>query len=609
MNSLKKSNSRRVSLFLPFIIPLAILLPAYPAELSLQPFGDNTTISISGRNEFRFADGYNNSHEVPEPWHYLINSIDFRITAAKLYVISRFDVEEPSLGFNPAEPVHREYFSRRTLGLQLDKLTIEAGHVGTQFGRGLTLSCKEDREVEQYSLIDGVYGNFRNSFITVQGIAGRPFQLRNTLQLQSSRSYPLNILEPVDTILVNTTPDLRQRDMIAGIHSEFFLPLEKIRIPVLTSGSVSGGVVRFSNEVGPLSSAVHDKTKKEKFWYRPQKVFWLPSAALDLAAGDFGFSIENSWFSGSETYLDSSVSVDSSVWYYEARDKFPPGRATYISANGAVGDVSLLAEYKNYYYVHANSDPSFEAIDGYFIPPAVRYQHTWHLLNKHMISNLMNDQLAYNLLVNWSPFEEALFTGNITFGGMHEPENQLTISTEEPYWEAYTEWQQEISDRISVKGGFDYGRIDPDPPNTDVTFRTLAGMLEAGPFRDNYSFKLILENQLNDKPVRLDNGETYTQYLYNFLTSLECSFSQWFTVSFTFEHEELPFRNEQASTDSAVTAEKRNYAAVGILVKPFDGTTITGEYGSMSGGKKCTLGTCVDLPPFEGFKLTIESVF
>jgi hypothetical protein len=45
------------------------------------------------------------------------------------------------------------------------------------------------------------------------------------------------------------------------------------------------------------------------------------------------------------------------------------------------------------------------------------------------------------------------------------------------------------------------------------------------------------------------------------------------------------------------------------VVKPVAGTTVTGEYGSMSGGKKCTLGTCVDLPPFKGFKLTIESVF
>lgn len=621
-------------LFLPLVPILSLLLPRQPLALSLQLFGENSTLMISGRNEFKFADGYNTTHDAAKPWNYLINSTDFSITASKLYFEGRFDIEEPSMGFNPAKPVHREYLSRRTLGVQLDKLTIEAGHVGTQFGRGLTLSCKEDREIEQYSLIDGVYSTFRTSWMTLLGIAGRPYQLRNDPQSLLSYS-PESFGGALDTILVQTTPDLQQRDMITGLYSEFFLPVDRFAIPAVTSGSLSGGVVRYAHDVGSLDYAYHDTTETDLFWYQPRQIFWLPSAALNITAGDFGLSLENSWLTGRQFYLDASGT-------YEAGNDIAMSRSTYISANGAIGNFSLLAEHKSYYYDRSEAD--LEGIGGFFIPPAVRYQHSWHLLTKHVPSNLMGNELAYNFLLNWSPFEAALLTASATFGGGHKSDNRITLQPREPYWEIYTEWQQELSERITVTFGLDYGQIDPDSPNEEVTFRTLAGMMEAGPYRERHSFKITVESQLNSKPVLAENGidelklliidivnpdttgsenwvehntsliplsyrNTHIQYVFNVLTTLEYSFKHWFAVSFTFEHESLPDEREQVMIISDITSQQRNFASVGIRVKPIEGTTITGEYGSMSGGKKCTLGTCVDLPPFEGFKLTIESVF
>jgi len=587
---------------------------------------------ITGRNEFKFADGYNATHEVFKPWNYLVNTTEFSITAWKLHFRSRFDIEEPSMGFNPVEPVHREYFSRRTLGLQLDKLTIEAGHVGTQFGRGLTLSCKEDREIERYSLIDGVYGTFRTAWMTLQGIAGRPYHLLN--HPQSLLSSSTQNWRAQDTILVQTSPDLQQRDMITGLYSEFFLPVDKFAVPAITSGSLGGGIVRYAHNVGALEYAYHGTTENGLFWYQPRNIFWLPSAALNIAAGDFEVSLENSWLAGRMFYLDTSGAG-------EARDGISPSRSTYISANGTIGNFSLLAEFKSYSY--DRSEVSLKGIDGFFIPPAVRYRHSWHLLNKHVPSNLMGNELAYNLLLNWSPFEAALFTINTTSGGSHWPDNRFTLLPKNPYREIYTEWQQEISKRMSAKVGLDYGLIDPDPPNEEVTFRTLAGMMEAGPYRERHSFKVTLESQLNSKPVLAENNiddlkqliidienpdttsenwvelntslipasyrNTHTQYVFNILATLEYSFKNRFSISVTFEHESLPDERKNVMVVADITSTNRNFASIGVRVEPIDGTTITGEYGSMSGGKKCTLGTCVDLPPFKGIRLSIESVF
>ena len=625
-----KSDCRRAVLFLPTAVILSILPPLPLQALSLQSFGENNPLIISGGNEFKFAYGYNNTYEVPKPWKYLINSTDFSITAWKLYFKCRFDIEEPSMGFNPAEQVHREYFSRRTLGLQLDKLTIEAGHVGTQFGRGLTLSCKEDREIEQYSLIDGVYSTFRTDRMTLQGIAGRPYQLLNAPQSLLTFSSG-NFGGAPDTLLVQAPPDLEQRDMIAGLHAEFFLPVDRFAIPVITSGSLGGGVVRYAHDVGSLDYSFHDTTL---FWYQPRRNFWLPSAALNISTGDFGLSVENSWFAGSIFYLDTSGA-------FETREDLPHSRSTYICADGAVGNFSLLGEYKSYHYDRSGTD--LAGIDGYIIPPAVRYQHSWYLLNKHLRSNLMGNELAYNLLLNWSPNDKALLTVNATFGGRHKPEYPRTLLPEDPHWEFYTEWQQEINQHISVKTGLDYGKIDPDPPNDVVTFRTLAGMMEAGPYHNRHSFKVTLESQLNSKQILAENNidelrrliidienpdttsenwvelntslipasyrNTHTQYVFNFLAILEYSFRHWLAVSVTFEHESLPDERDNVTIIPVITSKKRNFASLGIRVRPIEGTTITGEYGSMSGGKKCTLGTCVDLPPFKGFKLTIESVF
>lgn len=562
-------------------IPASGVTDSHAAELAFGPFNSNSTITVSGLNEFRFANGYNLQREEPQPWDYLTNTTDVSITTEKLYLKTRFAVEEPSMGFNPPEPVHREYFSKRTIGMQLNKLNIEAGHVGAQFGRGLTLSCKEDREIERYSLLDGVYGIFRHELFTLQGIAGRPYHMRNAPRLLEA----LGSWGRTDTLNVQTAPDLYERSLISGIHTELFLPFEKYPVPFLSSGSLSGGVVKYD---------VHSRNMGNS----DMKSLWLPSAALNISSGNMGLSVESSLLlTGPDTLDRENNTVQT----------YPRSRSTYASVDGSIGDVSFLAEYKSYYY--DRSTVVLEDFSGYLIPPAVRYIHSWHLLNKHLIANLMGNELAYNVLLNWSPFETALLTGNVTIGGRHEQDNQCTVEPQDFYWELYTEWQQEIGDRIAIKTGIDYGKIDPDPPNTEVTFRTLAGLIEAGPYRDMHSFKITVENQLNDKPIRLDNGGSHIQYVYNFLTTLGYSFSHWLTVSYTFEHEELPFRNEQAADISTITAQKRDYGSVGILVKPIAGTTITGEYGSMSGGKKCTLGTCVDLPPFKGLKVTIESVF
>lgn len=590
--------------------------------------------SLSGLNEFRFAKGFDITDNDQKPWNYLTNTTDVRAGLRSMYLKIRFDVQEPSMGFNPLEPVYREYFSRRTLGFELTPLLIEVGHVSTQFGRGLTFSCKEDREIERYSILDGVFGQMQNQWVTLQGVAGRPYSQRNDpVAILASHGF-----EEPETILLQNQADLHNRDIIAGGYMDVFLPLENLPFSFPASGSVGGGIVKYNANVDRLSFDIIDE---DLFYYQERSSYYLPSEALNLTLGNYSLSVENALMTG----RIHSYASDSLRGAFDSLHTPPNGHATYISVQGLVHNVALLAEYKNYDYEktwYLEDHATIENISAFLIPPNVRYQHTWQLLNKHLLSNLMGNSIGYNFTAGWSPFENAQLTAVFSYGGLHETDSRCKINPDYYYWEAYGEWAQEAGDLLDLKFGFDYGKLDPEYPK--VTYRTLACKVDAGPFRQRHSFGVTLEGQLNSKPFLAEENEQalkdlivrvlpeeslrdvddtldldllvddserseYKQYAFNMLGILSYSLSPWLTIAVTLEHEVKLEKQDYIHIVSDISAEVHNYASFGINLKPFSNHILKLEYGSMSGGKKCTLGTCVDMPSFKGFRAMLTSMF
>jgi len=612
---------------------LAVTLLATPPSLFAAeeaPQSRAPDITVNGINELRLARGYDISdNTLDRPWNYLTDIMDITARTGVFYTKLRFEVQEPNMGFNMPEPVFREYLSRRTFGFETAPLLLEAGNISTQFGRGLTLSLKEDREIERYVLLDGVYGRLLYPWVTVQAVAGRPYQWRNRL-------LALNAIEENgrgDTVALIEAADLRMRDNVEGIYVELFDPAEKPLFSFLSSCQVSGGLVRYSSGVGPLRKEINERP----FWYQDKETWYLPSASANLSSGDYALSIDQAWMTGS---IHNYYSMDSMRGAFDSAFTTPSAPSTYVSARAALYGVSLLAEYKNYAYSETVAF-SEEEIGSFLIPPSVRYVHTWHLLNRHMLSNLMGDAIGYKFMLNWSPVESSLLTADFSYGGRHEPDTRFSIMPQSAYWEAYGEWSQEIGDRITAKAGFDYGKLDPyDQPK--VTFRTLACQVNAGPFKERHSLGLTVESQLNDKPflaepdiqalknliVRTVHPDSlgldtlqfdylvpdaartpYTQHAINLLLTLTYGFSPLLVVSVTLEHEVVldPLDDIHVQTD--ISALANNYASIGLVLRPFPNNTVSMEYGSMSGGKKCTLGSCVDLPAYKGLRLLFTSMF
>lgn len=599
-------------------------------------------LNATGSNLLRYADGFNTTTATKRPWQYLTNSTDIRLNIRTLYSRLRFDVEEPGMGFNPAEPVHREYLSRRTIGFDDGRFLIEAGHVSTQFGRGLTLSLKEDREVELTSILDGFFGEMRLPWMTIHIIAGRPYEWRNnpiTLITQKGRRG--------DTLFTNVA-DFRMRDMIAGGSVELFLQPEQIPLPFGTSGSLSGNIVRYDINAGPLSS----NYTGNHFLYQNMKRLYLPSLSGTASIEDFTFTAEQAWLRGTtHTYVTHDTMAYDSVF----TGKNAP--STYLSFSGQIESFSLLAEYKNYFYAKSslfardNSALFTRDVASFLAPPSVRYIHSWHLLNKQLVSNLMDDIIGYNALLSWAPTESSLLTVNGSYGGRHHEASRFALAVDARFWELYAEWSQMVGKVVQLKTGFDYGKLDPFQPK--VTFRTFAAEAMIGPLHKRHSMGITFESQINSKPflaersrsalidliktfvapdsllpyynpvtgesstrdtLRYDNlvpgsnRSTYTQFAVNLLTTLSYSYSPWLTGALTFEHEVKleEFDNIHIVTD--LSSHKKYYASAAIGIKPHPNHTLTIEYGSMSGGKKCSLGTCVDLPPFEGLKVKLVSI-
>ncbi|MBN1129319.1 MAG: hypothetical protein JXA71_10050 [Chitinispirillaceae bacterium] len=603
-------------------------------------------LAITGVNELRLSRGHDISADLQDkPWDYLVNTMDITAQARSFYTKLRFDVQEPSMGFNPVEPVYREYLSRRTFGFETAPLTLEAGHVTTQFGRGLTLSLKEDHDIEQYAILDGVYGRMLYSWVTIQGIVGRPYQWCNQpLALKTLDQTGLG-----DTVALIDAANLRMRNNVEGVYVELFDPVERPLLPFLSACQVGGGLVRYSTGVGPLKLGFHDTVMIERpFWYQDRETWYLPSTSVNVAYREYGLSFDQAWMTGRiHNYINPMDSVQGP---FDSAFATPTAPSTYVSANAALYGVSLLAEYKNYHY--AKTVFFSEEIGSFLIPPYVRYMHSWHLLNKHLLSNLMDNTVGYKVMLNWSPLESSLLTADFCYGGRHGRDSWYGITPNATYWEAYAEWSQEAADRITTKVGMDYGKLDPEQPK--VTFRTLACQVNAGPYWKRHSFGITLESQFNDKPFLAEpdmqalkelithvvpadslspyidpvSGDTlhkdtllydylvpdaqrssYTQRGLNLLLTLTYGFAPWLTMSMTLEREVMLEDLDNIHVVTDIASRINNYASIGMVLKPFSNNTLTLEYGSMSGGKKCTLGTCVDMPAFRGFKMNFTSMF
>ncbi|MEW6042578.1 MAG: DUF6029 family protein, partial [Elusimicrobiota bacterium] len=267
-------------------------------------------ISVSGSNLLQFARGYNiDKPSTKEPWNYLTNYLDFDIMVQNFFLQGRFQIDEPSLGYNPYPPVYREYFSRRSVGFKTSLLNIEAGHFNTLFGRGLTLNLQEDITIERAKILDGLLMQVPLPWIELKGIVGRGIEEKISQGFIISDYYVMNdTMWITDLTQSQSFDNLHYRDNIIGFHLESF-PFSYIPLLSFMSGSSIGcGIIQYRTnvseiEIGRKIEAINviDSTTwqtdttfgQEYMYYQNRGNVYLPSALMNISVGSYDMYIEH----------------------------------------------------------------------------------------------------------------------------------------------------------------------------------------------------------------------------------------------------------------------------------------------------------------------------
>jgi hypothetical protein len=604
-------------------------------------------LSVSGDNILQCANGYRDIDQssTKKPGDYLTDYLNFDVQMRKLFLQGRFQIDQPSLGYDPSSPVFREFFSRRAVGFNGRNMTFKAGHFMTTFGRGLSLALKEDVTIERATILDGVFMDVHLPLLEIQGLAGRSMTRKvNTVSIDTD-DYDEETGETIVIKLELDNPGYR--DNIFGIDVASY-PFSRFEsVPLLSACAVGAGIVDYRSDVSAIkagreidtitidSMGVADTTFVNRY-YQNRKNTFLPSIHVELSTGSIDAYAEHArMLYRSHTFVDTLFDeriVDDAESY-----------ATYVSLGACFLDFSLMGEYKNYFYGKDNNQGCNVIVEGEYVePPSARHRHIWQLLTKHVPANTVRDVIGYRLALDWSRFENATFALSYCCGGRHKNrQGRYSLFTfgndeNEDYWDIYIQSNLSIGSRFISKIGANYGKIDPYEP--EARYATVGSKFDLGPFLKAHSVGLALELQRNSKEFRAERDSAaviavagpYTpvdesafdyysdvpdelksvhrQWTWNLVATASYSLSPYFAFSATLE-KETPFFQGQPVLQSDVTSSDRYYRSVGIKVRPVENHSIQLEAGSYSGGQKCTLGECVMVPSFEGVRLSITSLF
>ena len=407
-------------------------------------------------------------------------------------------------------------------------MKLEAGHYKTIVGRGLTLNLQEDLAIEKSNLLDGVLLESEFSWLNFKGFAGRAIHdksFRSVMNSDRSSGEPVILTTANGDMLYlpgyvsveQQTDNLVFRDNILGATVESYMTLDDTWLSYLSGSSAGVGFVMYATDVGAIEIAYpetitvidpsvnYNDTSQDQnryIYYQERRNTVLPSGMVNLQAGDWNLYVEHARMLGNRHQLGSSadtVTVPGStlISVFDSTVSLLGSQSTYLSLTGALFDVALTAEYKNYHYARDPLRSGSDVVAAFVDPPTALYQHSWQLLTKHLPANMMSDVVGYNLLVQWHHFDPTTVLLDINCGGQHAGENPFMFDSTRSYWETYLEWTQDIGSLVNAKVGIDVGKIDPDQQKE--LFRTLAAKVNAGPFSDKHSISLVGEFQYNSK--------------------------------------------------------------------------------------------------------------
>ena len=529
----------------------------------------NLNVDASLKNVLRYGSGseFLGSGKVRK--EYFENLADARININDFVFGARLEISDPieyGLDFKGIRKRFVEY-NNRDFGVSL-----RAGDFWDIFSRGLTLNVFEDRALAYDTGIDGVSVTYENRFgkknpVKVRGqIIGGDLTYNDVINPDRIESYRIR----------NANFDVS--------------PVKQVTL---------GGSYIYSEGSLPTGA---DTTQIQAY---------LPEVNLNVNFPEVQF-----YTSYARKHVNTTPN---SIFPDEISAEGDGLYSSLVYTREALG---VTLEYKNYRFDVTNPDNQSPDRPTKMLPfqnpPVAQREHTSTLVsrNPHVVN--FNDEVGGQLDIIYVPNDKMTFTANGSIASRHYQYNnvdsagQIVYERVErdfdlipdldaafyPFWEFYLEGEYYVSDRFFTK--LAYARQSEttynqnNPLNSETIQATTIPTEFRYSFNNQYSLKLVFEQQWVNNSIRLDQKGYMNQFV-----SLNLTKSPEFSIAL----------NAEFTNDEEEPTDTQSWFLAEALYRLNQSNTITVSYGSERGGLRCTNGICRFVNPFEGFRLSIQSQF
>jgi len=522
----------------------------------------------SANNLFRYGNGEENLYSNSVKKEYFENFTDVQLSVNNFTMGMRLEISNPAeLGLD-FKGIRKRYFEYTT-----DDFNVRAGDFEEIVGRGLTLNCYEQRELAFDTGLDGIRIIYKKSFTQHKSIRLKSEILGGSLEY-SDYQRPERIEKY----------SLKNFNLESTFFSLFSLGFNF----VYAKGNIPTG-----------------NTLTEINAYLPEVFFTLNTSKFQL------FS----------TYARKKTDVSANIIYPVNFSSY--GDGYYFSGNYSIPGIGVTFEYKNYRFDLTTPDnQSLERptkVLPFQNPPTALKQQTSVLTSRISHPVDFNDDLGMQVDIAIVPSEQLLISLNAAVSSRHysfydaDTTSKINFTaikrklgflpsfneSMSPNVELSAEVEYDILKELKGKIGLFYQRRINynyffNQSSEKIQYITIPAEVRYN-LSNLTSVILRLETQIVRDAFGLAAYQNYSNYF------MSCGLSRSPDLSFTV--------NADFTTDKYDPSGKSKWIEAEVIWKLTSSNILSIAYGSERGGLRCSGGICKFINPFNGFRMTFQSIF
>lgn len=532
-------------------------------------FPQQIKVKASLNNTLRYGSGTEILGGTESSKEYFENLSDARLSVNDIVFGMRYEISEPIEYGSDFKGIRKRYVEYNGS----DILNLRAGDFWEVIGRGLSLNTFEQRQLAYDTGIDGIRIIFKEAF-------GKTNPVKIKTEILGGN------LEYSDFLKPERIEKYKLRDVNFEIS-----PLKFINI---------GANYVYANGEIPSGNAI---TKIKAY---------IPEFYASLNLKDI------------QVYTSYAHKHTNT----EANELYPvnlsaKGDGFYSSFSYSKPGLGITLEYKNYRFDLTTPDNQSDERPTKMLPfqnpPTAVKEHTTTLTSRtpHVVD--FNDEVGGQIEIMWAVNDNLFLTFNGSIASRHysfydaDTSSKIKFKANErkldfipsfdesfsPYREFSAECEYYFSEKVFLKAGayYQYAVLYNDifPGASDKKALITFPLEFRYNFPGGYTLKFLFENQWADYTLRNPDDQKFT----NHFTALSLSKSPEFTITLSSEF----------TSDELDISGKKFWIEAEASYNINRSNVVTVSYGSERGGLKCTSGICRYVNPFDGFRLTVQSIF